>query len=404
MTNIHTFRASQSIQRIKPSATSAAAQLARQLRTEGRDIISLTTGEPDFRPPQYIMEAVHAAIDRNDSDYTATGGVDALKEAIVEKFRTENGLNYNAIEVMASTGAKQVIFGAFMSTLDPGDEVIVPAPCWVTYPDVVRLAGAKPVIAETSAENGFLLAPEQLSALITPRTRWLVLNSPSNPTGAIYSADQLGALGEVLKQHPQVMVLADDIYEHIRYDSADFSTIAQVCPELRERTLTVNGVSKAYAVTGWRLGFCGGPAPLIKQMTKLQSQTTGNPSTLGQAAAVAALTGSKDFLSPILAGYRERRNRLVARLNAMQGLECATPPGAFYVYPSCRGVLGRRTPGGKTLETDWDVVSYLLENGVATVHGAAFCHSPHFRISFADDVAKLDAACDRIETAVAALR
>ncbi|MBN9890027.1 aminotransferase class I/II-fold pyridoxal phosphate-dependent enzyme [Salipiger abyssi] len=397
------FRPSQSIQAIKPSATSAAAQRARELRAEGKDILSLTTGEPDFEIPLHVRQAVQEAVARNDSNYTATGGIDALKSAIVDKFRRENGLDYATSEVMASSGAKQVIFNAFLATLDPGDEVIVPSPCWVTYPDVARLAGAEPVIVETGAAEGFLLTPDRLETAITPRTRWLVLNAPSNPSGAIYSRARLAALGEVLERHPQVWILSDDIYEHIRYDGAPYDVLAAVCPALKARTLSVNGISKAFAATGWRLGYCGGPAPLIAQMTKLQSQSTGNPSTLGQAAALAALTGPMDFLAPVLASYQKRRDRLVARLNAMDGLSCATPAGAFYVFPDCSGLLGRKRPEGTVLTSDWDVVSYLLSGGVATVHGAAFACSPHFRISFATEQAVLDSACDRIEASLAAL-
>ncbi|MBZ8135411.1 pyridoxal phosphate-dependent aminotransferase [Afifella sp. IM 167] len=392
------------VQRIKPSPSTAAAALARQLKAEGRDILSLTTGEPDFPTPPHIVEAAAEAMRRGETRYTNVGGTDALKAAVIEKFSAENGLAYEPAEVMASTGAKQIIFNALMATVNEGDEVIVPSPCWVSYPDMAMLAGGEPVIAETRAEDGFLLTAEALERLITPKTRWLVLNSPSNPSGAVYDAAAFQALGEVLARHPRIGVMSDDIYEHIIYDGRRFTAFAAACPELKDRTLTVNGVSKAYAMTGWRLGFCGGPAPLIKEMAKLQSQSTSNPSAIGQAGAIAALTGPKDFLAEMVGAFARRRDLICGRLEAIEGLSCTSPAGAFYAFPSCAGLIGRKTPERKVLESDWDVVRYLLDSvGVATVHGAAFCASPYFRISFATADEVLEEAGERIARACDAL-
>ena len=381
-----------------------AAQRARELKEAGHDIISLTTGEPDADTPAHIIDAALAAMRHGETRYTATGGTTALKQAIADKFRRENALDYAPSEVMASTGGKQVIFNALMSTIDAGDEVVIPTPCWVSYPDMVLLAEGTPRLVPCGAETGFKITPEALEAALTPRTRWLMLNSPSNPSGAVYSAEELRALGEVLARHQRVLVLTDDMYEHIVFDGVKPATIAAVCPELKDRTLTVNGVSKAYAMTGWRLGFCGGPAELIREMVKIQSQSTSNPSSVSQAAAVAALNGPKHFLAEQAKRFQGRRDELVARLNDIDGIECATPAGAFYVFPSCKGLIGRRTPQGARLSSDREFSLYLLEaEGVATVHGEAFGLSPHFRISFASSDENLREACVRIRRACAAL-
>lgn len=396
--------AAERMRRINPSPSSMAAQRARELKEAGHDIISLTTGEPDADTPAHIIDAALAAMRRGDTRYTATGGTTALKQAIVDKFRRENGLDYAPSEIMASTGGKQVIFNALMSTIDAGDEVVIPTPCWVSYPDMVLLAEGTPRMVPCGPATGFKITPEALEAALTPRTRWVMLNSPSNPSGAIYSAEELKALGEVLMRHERALVLTDDMYEHIVFDGRKTATIAAVCPELKERTLTVNGVSKAYAMTGWRLGFCGGPAGLITEMVKIQSQSTSNPSSVSQAAAVAALNGPKDFLAFQAQRFQRRRDDLVARLNEIDGIECEMPEGAFYVFPSCKAMIGRKTPQGGRLASDRELSLYLLEaEGVATVHGEAFGLSPHFRISFASSDEALREACVRIRRACAAL-
>ena len=392
------------MRRIKPSPSSMAAQRARELKEAGHDIISLTTGEPDADTPAYIIDAALAAMRHGETRYTATGGTTALKQAIADKFRRENALDYAPSEVMASTGGKQVIFNALMSTIDAGDEVVIPTPCWVSYPDMVLLAEGTPRLVPCGSDTGFKITPEALEAALTPRTRWLMLNSPSNPSGAVYSAEELRALGEVLARHQRVLVLTDDMYEHIVFDGVKPATIAAVCPELKDRTLTVNGVSKAYAMTGWRLGFCGGPAELIREMVKIQSQSTSNPSSVSQAAAVAALNGPKHFLAEQAERFRSRRDELVAWLNDIDGIECAMPEGAFYVFPSCEAMIGRETPQGARLTSDREFSLYLLEaEGVATVHGEAFGLSPHIRISFASSDENLREACIRIRRACAAL-
>jgi aspartate aminotransferase len=393
------------VRRIKPSPSSAAAQRARDMKSQGRDIISLTTGEPDFDTPDHVIEAACAAMQEGQTRYTGIGGTADLKAAICTKFAHENGLEYAPEEVMASTGGKQVIFNALMATVNHGDEVIIPVPSWVSYPDMVLVAGGRPVTVPCGMQSGFKLSPDSLEAAITDRTRWLILNSPSNPSGALYSAAELRALGEVLARHPNVLVMTDDMYEHILFDGRSFVTIAQVCSDLKNRTLTVNGVSKAYAMTGWRIGFCGGPAALLKEMVKLQSQSTSNPCSISQAAAVAALLGPKEFFAERAVRFQRRRDTVVAMLNAIDGIRCAVPQGAFYVYPSCVGLLGRCTPTGKVLENDGDVADYFLESvGVATVHGAAFGYSPHFRISIAASDDTLKDACARLQRACQALR
>lgn len=386
-----------SLGRIKPSPTIAVTNLARELKAAGRDIIGLGAGEPDFDTPDHIKEAAIKAIRDGDTKYTAVDGTPALKQAIVDKFSRENGLTYTAAEVTVGTGGKQVLYNAFIATLDPGDEVLIPAPYWVSYPDMVLLAGGTPVAIDCTAESNFKLQPAQLEQAITARTKWLVLNSPSNPTGSAYTEGELKALGEVLLRHQQVHVMTDDMYEHLVYDGFRFTTIAQVTPDLQGRTLTVNGVSKAYAMTGWRIGYAGGPAPLIKAMGMVQSQSTSNPSSISQAAAVAALNGPQDFLPERNAVFVQRRDLIGRLLNEAPGLDCPTPEGAFYVYPSCAGVIGRKTPDGAVIDSSEAFAKFLLEDGgVAVVHGSAFGLDPHFRISYATATELLEEAGQRI--------
>jgi aspartate aminotransferase len=393
------------LSRIKPSPTLAATDRARALKAAGKDIIGLSAGEPDFDTPANIRAAAKAAIDRGDTRYTDTGGTPDLKKAIGAKFKRENGLDYAPNQIIVSTGGKQVLFNALMATLDAGDEVLIPAPYWVTYPDIVALAEATPVAVACPAENGFKLTMADLEAAITPRTKWLILNSPSNPSGAAYTKAELRALADVLLRHPQVWILTDDMYEHVLYDDFEFATIAQVEPKLYPRTLTLNGVSKAYCMTGWRIGYAGGPKELIAAMTMLQSQSTSNPSSVSQAASVEALSGPQDFIPRHNAIFKERRDLVVSMLNQATGLHCPKPEGAFYVYPSCKGVIGKRTPEGKAIENDTDFIAYLLDSeGVAVVQGAAFGLSPHFRISYATSTEVLEKACQRIQRACAALR
>lgn len=386
------------LSRIKPSATIAVTSKARELKAAGRDVIGLGAGEPDFDTPDSIKEAAIAAIQAGDTKYTAVDGTPALKQAIRDKFLRDNGLDYALDEITVGTGGKQVLYNALMATLDPGDEVVIPAPYWVSYPDMVALAEGEPVAVACSANTGFKLLPEMLEEAITPKTKWLILNSPSNPSGAAYTAAELEALADVLRAHPQVWVMTDDMYEHLVYDDFAFATLAEVAPDLKERTLTVNGVSKAYCMTGWRIGFAGGPKPLIKAMATIQSQSTSNPSSVSQAAAVAALNGSQDFIPAHNEVFKQRRDLVVAALNRCQGLHCPTPEGAFYVYPSCAGAIGKTAPDGGRIRSDEDFATKLLEaEGVAVVHGAAFGLSPYFRISYATSTEALEEACDRIE-------
>ncbi len=392
------------LSRIKPSPTIAVSQKARELKAAGRDVISLGVGEPDFDTPDNIKAAGIAAIRRGDTKYTAVDGTAELKAAISAKFKRDNGLDYAPDQITVGTGGKQVIFNALMATLDPGDEVIIPAPYWVSYPDMAILAEGKPVIVPCGQNNLFKMQAEDLEAAITPKTKWLILNSPSNPTGAAYGRAEMKALTDVLKRHSHVWVLTDDIYEHLVYDGFEFTTLAQVEPALYERTLTMNGVSKAYCMTGWRIGFAGGPAELIKAMAKVQSQSTTNPSSISQAAAVEALNGPQDFIAEHNKVFKERRDLVAGRLTTCPGLLCHKPEGAFYVYPSCAGAIGKKTPDGKTIETDEDFVTYLLEaEGVSAVHGEAFGLSPYFRISYATATEVLEEACDRIQRACEAL-
>ena len=391
--------------RIKPSPTIAVTQKAAELKAAGRDVIGLGAGEPDFDTPDNIKAAAIAAIERGDTKYTAVDGTPALKAAVATKFKRDNGLDYAPNQITVGTGGKQVLYNAFMASLDPGDEVIIPAPYWVSYPDMVLLAEGTPVIVPCAQNNLFKLQAEDLEAAITPKTKWVMLNSPSNPTGAAYSRDEMKALTDVLKRHPHVWVMTDDIYEHLVYDGFEFTTPAQVEPELYDRTLTVNGVSKAYCMTGWRIGFAAGPAELIKAMAKVQSQSTSNPSSVSQAAAVEALTGPSDFIAEHNAAFKARRDLVVDALNTCAGLQCQRPEGAFYVYPSCAGTLGKKTPDGKIIETDGDFVAYLLDSeGVAAVQGEAFGLSPYFRISYATSTEALEEACKRIKRACEALQ
>jgi len=390
--------------RVKPSATIAISAKANAMKAAGKSVIALSFGEPDFDTPQNIKDAAIRAIQSGDTKYTAVDGTPKLKEAIIAKFQRENGLAYNAKQITVGTGGKQVIFNAFMATLSPGDEVIIPAPYWVSYPEMVLLAEGNPVIVPCPQENGFKMRAADLEKAITPRTKWVLLNSPSNPTGAAYTRAELKALTDVLVRHPQVWVLTDDMYEHLVYDDFEFSTPAQIEPALYDRTLTMNGVSKTYCMTGWRIGYAGGPEKLIKAMGDVQSQSTSNPCSISQAAAVEALNGPQDFIAPNNATFKSRRDLVVKMLNAAQGLSCPTPEGAFYVYPSCAGLIGAKTPAGTTLGNDEDVITYLLEaQGIAVVHGAAFGLSPHFRVSYAASTELLEQACARIQQACANL-
>ncbi|MCK8784438.1 pyridoxal phosphate-dependent aminotransferase [Roseomonas sp. NAR14] len=392
------------LDRISPSQTMAITAKVRALKAAGRDVIGLSSGEPDFDTPQNVKDAAIAAIQRGETKYTDNAGTMALRKAVAEKFRTENGLDYKPEEIIVSTGGKQVIFNALLATINPGDEAIIPAPCWVSYPDIVELAEGKPVIVPCGQNTGFKMRPEQLEAAITPRTKWLVLNNPCNPTGAAYTAAELKALTDVLLRHPDVWVFTDDIYEKLTYDFKP-ATILQVEPRLRDRTVTMNGCSKAYAMTGWRIGFAGAPVALIKAMDKLQSQSTSGTSSISQAAALEALTGPQDSIPVMVAAYQRRRDMVVEMLNQAPGIRCHKPEGAFYVFPDVHGCLGKTTAGGKKIESDEDfVVALLDEEGVAAVHGSAFMFPGHFRISYATDDKSLEEACRRIQKFCQGLR
>ena len=389
---------------IKPSPTIAVSNMAAEMKAAGKDVIGLGAGEPDFDTPDHVKAAARTAMDEGKTKYTAVDGIPQLKAAIVDKFARENNITCTPDMVTVGTGGKQVLYNALMATLDKGDEVIIPAPYWVSYPDMVLLAEGTPVPVECPQSDGFKLTPAALEAAITARTKWLILNSPSNPTGAAYSADDLRSLAEVLRKHPHVHIMVDDMYEHLVYDGFVFATLAEVAPDLQDRTLTINGVSKAYCMTGWRIGYATGPKALIKAMAKIQSQSTSNPNSIAQWAAVEALNGPLDFMADNLVHFAARRTLVSDALNAIDGMDCFVPEGAFYVYPNISGLLGRTTPDGKQIETDGDFVSYLLESqGVATVQGAAFGLSPHFRISYATGTAVLEDAMGRIARACAAL-
>ena len=393
------------LSRVKPSPTLAVTAKAAELKAAGKDVIGLGAGEPDFDTPQHVKEAAIAAINAGQTKYTPVAGTPALKKAIADKFARENGLTYAANQIVAGTGAKQIIFNAFLATLNSGDEVIIPAPYWVSYPDMVLFAEGTPVTVSCREEDGFKLTPDALEKAITPKTRWLILNSPSNPTGAAYTAGELRALADVLLRHPHVWVLADDIYEHLVFDGFTFQTIAQVEPKLLDRTLTVNGVSKAYAMTGWRIGYAGGPKELITAISDIQSHSTSNPSSISQAASVAALNGPQEFLSDWRGSFSARRNLVVDALNKIDGISCLKPEGAFYVFPNIKKLLGKKTPAGKTIETCSDFCTYLLEDAlVAAVAGSAFGMGGYFRISYATSEAVLSEAMKRISAACAALK
>jgi aspartate aminotransferase len=389
---------SDSLNRIQPSATIAITTKAQVMQAEGKNVIGLAAGEPDFDTPRNIKDAAIAAINAGKTKYTAVDGIPELKKAIVAKFKRENGLDYKPSQVSVGTGGKQVLFNALMATLNPGDEVVIPAPYWVSYPDIVMLAGGVPVIVQGDAGKGFKLQAVDLEKAITPKTKWLILNSPSNPSGAAYSRSEMKALTDVLVRHPHVWVLTDDMYEHLVYDDFKFCTPVEVEPKLYDRTLTMNGVSKSYCMTGWRIGYAAGPETLIKAMAKLQSQSTSNPSSIAQWAAVEALNGPQDFIAAHNKMFVERRDLVVSMLNQAKGIKCATPEGAFYVYPSCAGTIGKTAPSGKVIANDEDFVSELLAaEGVAAVHGAAFGTSPYFRISYATATTSLEDACQRIQ-------
>ena len=399
------MKTSAALDRIQPSATLAMTTRVNELKAQGVDVIGLGAGEPDFDTPEYVQEAAIAAIRGGQTRYTNVDGTNALKEAIRAKFKRDNGLDYALNQISVNVGGKHTLFNALVATVEAGDEVIVPAPYWVSYPDIVQFAGGTPVFIAAGADQHYKITPEQLEAAITANTKWLILNSPSNPTGAAYSADELRALGEVLLRHSQVWIMADDMYEHIVYDGFEFATIAQVVPALYERTLTVNGCSKAYSMTGWRIGFAGGAPWLIKAMAKLQSQSTSNPCSIAQAAATAALNGDQSFLIERNKAFQGRRDLVVSMLNQINGMTCPRPEGAFYVYPEFAGLIGKTTPKGQRIDTDEQMIGYFLDEArVAAVHGAAFGLSPAMRISYATSEELLREACERIQTACAALR
>jgi aspartate aminotransferase len=396
---------SDALSRIKPSATIVITQKARDLKAQGRDVISLSVGEPDFDTPDNIKEAAIAAIRRGETKYPPVSGIVPLREAIARKFKRENGLDYKPSQTIVCTGGKQVLYNALLATLNPGDEVIVPTPYWVSYPEMVGLCGGTPVFVETTMENNFKLQADDLEKVITPKTKWIILNSPSNPSGAAYTYDELKAITDVLMRHPHVWVMTDDMYEHLTYGDFKFVTPAQIEPGLYDRTLTVNGVSKSYAMTGWRIGYAAGPETLIKAMDFVQGQQTSGASVVSQWAAVEALDGPQDHLVKFKKAFEERRDLVVSMLNQAKYLKCPTPEGAFYVYPSCAEAMGTTTPGGKVLETDEDFVTELLEaEGVAAVHGSAFGLGPNLRISYATSAEVLEDACNRIQRFCASLR
>lgn len=397
MTDTHTFTSSDTLARVQPSATIAAGQKAREMKASGIDVIGLGAGEPDFDTPDHIKQAAIEAIDQGKTKYTPVDGIPELKQAICAKLKRDNHLDYKPENISIAPGGKPVIYNALIASLNSSDEVIIPAPCWVSYPEMVRLAGGVPVVVACSHDQNFKLSAQALQAAITPKTKWLILNSPSNPTGMLYSKAELIELAEVLRRHPHVMVLTDDMYEHLVYDGNEFSTMAEVAPDLYGRTLTMNGLSKAYAMTGWRIGYGAGPAPLIKLMAKVMAQTTSNACSISQWAAVAALNGPHDFMAERNLVFQTRRDFVVRQLNKTKGITCATPDGAFYVYPDCSAVIGKTSAGGRALNTDLDVANALLEEAhVAVVPGAAFHASPFFRISYATDMRSLEIACERM--------
>ena len=392
------IKLSKNLENIPPSATVTMTQMARDLKERGNDVVSLSAGEPDFDTPDHIKNAAIDAINRGETKYTAVDGIDELKEAIIKKFRNDNNLSFLKENISVAPGGKTIIYNAMIATLNPGDEVIIPAPYWVSYPDIVKLAGGNPIIIKTKESNNFKINSSDLEENITEKTKWIILNSPSNPTGEVYSQDELKSLAEVIKKHPNLYVLSDDIYEYLLYKGSDkFSTIAQFDEDVFHRTVTMNGVSKAYSMTGWRIGYCAGPKKIIDAMRKLQSQSTSNPASISQWAAVEALNSEKQFLKNWLISFEERRDKVVEMINSADGLKCLKPKGAFYVYPSCEGVIGKKTPKGNIIKNDKDFAMNLLENkSISVVHGEAFGLSPYFRISYATSMEKLETACNRI--------
>ena len=392
------IKLSKNLENIPPSATVTMTQMARDLKEQGNDVVSLSAGEPDFDTPDHIKNAAIDAINRGETKYTAVDGIDELKEAIIKKFRNDNNLSFLKENISVAPGGKTIIYNAMIATLNPGDEVIIPAPYWVSYPDIVKLAGGNPIIIKTKETNNFKINSSDLEENITEKTKWIILNSPSNPTGEVYSQDELKSLAEVIKKHPNLYVLSDDIYEYLLYKGSDkFSTIAQFDEDVSHRTVTMNGVSKAYSMTGWRIGYCAGPKKIIDAMRKLQSQSTSNPASISQWAAVEALNSEKQFLKNWLISFEERRDKVVEMINSADGLKCLKPKGAFYVYPSCKGVIGKKTPKGNIIKNDKDFAMNLLENkSISVVHGEAFGLSPYFRISYATSMEKLETACNRI--------
>nr|WP_266064591.1 pyridoxal phosphate-dependent aminotransferase [Brucella intermedia] len=392
------------VQRTGRSASNMAAQKARELIQSGRSVINMTAGEPDFDTPEHICAAGIEAIARGQTRYTTVDGTPELKQAIVDKFKRENNLSYTTKEVMVGCGAKHLIFNAFMATVEEGDEVVIPTPCWVSYPDMTRFAGGTPVMVACCADDDFKIKPEQLERAITTRTRWLVLNSPNNPSGSIYSAEELAALGGVLERHPHVLVMMDDIYEHLIFDGLKFATMAEAAPAIADRTLTINGVSKAYAMTGWRIGYAAGNAQLISQMSKIQTQSTSNPCSISQAASVVALNGPQNHIEIFRGRYQARRDMVIEALNQISGISCRKPHGAFYVFPTCTDIIGKKTPEGTIIQDDKELVLYFLENGVAGIAGSAYGSSGHFRLSIAASDEELEEGCRRVKTAIEALR
>ena len=392
------IKLSKNLENIPPSATVTMTQLARELKNQGKDVVSLSAGEPDFDTPDHIKEAAIDAINRGETKYTAVDGIDELKEAIIKKFKNDNNLNFLKENISVAPGGKTIIYNAMMATLNPGDEVIIAAPYWVSYPDIVKLASGTPVIIKAKEENNFKISADDLEKNITKKTKWIIINSPSNPTGEVYSKAELTSLVKVIKKYPDLYVLSDDIYEYLLYKGSEkFSTIAEIDPEVAERTITMNGVSKAYSMTGWRIGYCAGPKKIIDAMRKLQSQSTSNPSSISQWAAVEALNGKKEFLKNWLLSFEERRDMVADMINSANGLKCLKPKGAFYVYPSCNDIIGKKTPDGRIIKNDKDFAMSLLESkSISVVHGEAFGLSPYFRISYATSMKKLEVACNRI--------
>ena len=392
------IKLSKNLENIPPSATVTMTQLARELKNQGKDVVSLSAGEPDFDTPDHIKEAAIDAINRGETKYTAVDGIDELKEAIIKKFKDDNNLNFLKGNISVAPGGKTIIYNAMMATLNPGDEVIIAAPYWVSYPDIVKLASGTPIIIKAKEENNFKISADDLEKNITKKTKWIIINSPSNPTGEVYSKAELTSLAKVIEKHPDLYILSDDIYEYLLYRGSEkFSTIAEIDPEVAKRTITMNGVSKAYSMTGWRIGYCAGPKKIIDAMRKLQSQSTSNPSSISQWAAVEALNGKKEFLKDWLLSFEERRDMVVDMINSANGLKCLKPKGAFYVYPSCNGIIGKKTPDGGIIKNDKDFAMSLLESkSISVVHGEAFGLSPYFRISYATSMKKLKVACNRI--------